>query len=466
MVRTAVAPMPPRHPAQRHSRRRGRCASSRDSVRGQALALLLPLVAALGAALLLVFDSGQAASEKQRLVDATDAAALSAAAWQARALNFESYMNRAIVANEAAIGQSVSLRSWSSYMNRVLPVASVLTSWIPGLRDATLALQRIWRGFDQALQPSLGAFEGSLSLADHELAAAQRFMHAATLEVVPATVRAVLAANDPRYRLTRGGEALLAQWALEWNSFTSSYGGAWRWRQADLVERSLDGFTMARGHTFAPPLAGQLVRLEKRGGTELLDFETWRGVDTLSIHTRTGLLIGALRERTPLAWGAAENGEFNPRQASHGGSRRTNPRATRLALASRVPSRLYRGLPSLRDLSVAQRERFEPPVLGVRAAADGDALALANSVLRIGRLVDLVGERHDAQALRGGDRFYAQSAATTRFVRIEERADGAEEGPSLFNPYWQGRLTAVSAGAYSLAAALDDAWVAPLGVLP
>lgn len=32
-------------------------------------------------------------------------------------------MNRAVIANEAAIAQSVSLRSWSAYMNRMLPGA-------------------------------------------------------------------------------------------------------------------------------------------------------------------------------------------------------------------------------------------------------------------------------------------------------------------------------------------------------
>jgi Flp pilus assembly protein TadG len=99
--------------------------AARGSSRGQAFVFLLPVLAALAAAFLLVFDSGQAVSEKQRLVNAADAAALGAATWQARALNFESYMNRAVIANEAAIAQSVSLRSWSAYMNRLLPGASM-----------------------------------------------------------------------------------------------------------------------------------------------------------------------------------------------------------------------------------------------------------------------------------------------------------------------------------------------------
>ena len=144
----------------------------RDSARGQAFVFLLPLVAVLAAALLFVFDAGQASSEKRRLVDAADAAALSAATWQARALNFESYMNRAVIANEAAIAQSVSLRSWSAYMNRMLPGAAALTRVVPLLNAATLALERVWAAFDAALQPGLATFEGMLSLVDHDLAAA------------------------------------------------------------------------------------------------------------------------------------------------------------------------------------------------------------------------------------------------------------------------------------------------------
>ena len=127
-----------------------------------------PKVAVLAAALLFVFDAGQASSEKRRLVDAADAAALSAATWQARALNFESYMNRAVIANEAAIAQSVSLRSWSAYMNRMLPGAAALTRVVPLLNAATLALERVWAAFDAALQPGLATFEGMLSLVDHD----------------------------------------------------------------------------------------------------------------------------------------------------------------------------------------------------------------------------------------------------------------------------------------------------------
>lgn len=426
----------------------------RDSARGQAMVFLLPMLAALAAAFLFVFDAGQAASEKRRLVDAADAAALSAATWQARALNFEAYMNRAVIANEAAIAQSVSLRSWSEYMDRMLPGAALLTRWVPLLNVATLALQRIWTGFNAALQPGLGTMETMLSLVDHDLGAAQRYMHAVALAAVPDAVRATLAANDPRYRLSDGGELLLARWMGEWTRFTSLYGGAFRWRQAELLRRSSDGFTGERNATLDPPLVGAVLRFEKRGGTDLLDFETWRAMDTLAMHTRSGLLFGRMREQLPLGWGGAENGRFTALRGVHGGSLRVNPRASRLATAATRPQRGYLGLPSLRDVSVAQREELDPPRIVVRAALPGEQIADSGRALGGAAAVDLAGRRF-AGARERATPAYAVAAAEVRFVRLVPRADAARELGSLYNPYWRARLAAPSTTERMLAAAAD-----------
>lgn len=422
--------------------------------RGQAQVLLLPLLAALAAAFLLVFDAGQAVSEKQRLVDATDAAALSAATWQARALNFEAYMNRAVIANEAAIAQSVSLRAWSAYMNRLLPASALVTRWVPGLNVAMLALQRLWAGFDAALQPGLAAAEGMLSLVDHDLAAAQRYVHGVALMAVPAAVRGTLAANDPRYRLSAGGELMLARWSADWLRFTSLYGGAFRWRQADILRRSGDGFTEARTATLSPPLVGSVVRLERRGGTDLLDFETWRALDTLALHTRSGLVVGRMREQLPIAWGGAENGTFTRLVGVHGGSRRVNPRSSRLALATLQPRRAYLGLPSLRDVSAAQRDSLEPPRLVVRAELAARDSVDSRVALGGAQAADLAG-RSFATGRTGQGSVWAVSAAGLRFARLVPRADGGRELGSLWNPYWHARLVAPTTAERLLAAAPD-----------
>jgi hypothetical protein len=453
-------------PAGRPSGRPRRERRRPGSPRGQALVFLLPLVATLAAALLWVLDAGQGVSEKQRLVDATDAAALSAAVWQARTLNFESYMNRSIIANEAVIAQSVSLRSWSDYMNRLLPGASVLTRWVPVLNGAVLVLQRLWAGFDRALQPGLTAAEAMVSLVDHDLAAAQRLMHAASFQAVPDVVRATLAANDPRYRLSAGGEALLARWLADWTRFSSSYGGAWRWRQADVLRRSLDGFTESRNSTFAAAPLGTWLRIEKRGGTELLDFETWRSVETLSLHTRSGFLVGRMREQVPLGWGAAYHGAPSRQAGTYGGSVRTNPRAFRLADAGVRQHRSYLGLPSLRDLSVEQRRQFEPPRLVVRAVIHGAGRRTASGITGVNRLLPAAGPGDEGVALPRARAMYAMSAAETYFLRTERRRDGAREAPSLYSPYWRPRLSLPTRAERIFAASADGVAVPLLEALP
>ena len=82
---------------------------------GAVLWLCLTLLFAGALGLHLLFAAGQAYAARERLDTAADAAAWSAALWQARVLNFQAYANRAIVAQEAAIAQSVALASWSRH---------------------------------------------------------------------------------------------------------------------------------------------------------------------------------------------------------------------------------------------------------------------------------------------------------------------------------------------------------------
>ena len=78
-----------------------RCSGMRQ--RGQALVVALAFAAALVGAMLLVINVGQLINGKHRLLVAADAAAYSAAVWQARSLNYQAYLNRAVIANDAAI---------------------------------------------------------------------------------------------------------------------------------------------------------------------------------------------------------------------------------------------------------------------------------------------------------------------------------------------------------------------------
>ncbi|MGB1239538.1 MAG: hypothetical protein ACPG4U_15065, partial [Pseudomonadales bacterium] len=83
---------------------------------GQAivLVLLLSVVGVISAIALI--STGILTSEKMQLQNAADATAYSVSVLEARDLNYGAYMNRAMVANEVAIGQMVSMYSWAKML--------------------------------------------------------------------------------------------------------------------------------------------------------------------------------------------------------------------------------------------------------------------------------------------------------------------------------------------------------------
>jgi len=93
-------------------RPRARASTSRFKQRGQALLLVTVTALAMILALLVMFNMGQVTTEKMRLQNTADAAAYSSALAQARDYNFSAYLNRGMIANDAAVAQLVGLASW------------------------------------------------------------------------------------------------------------------------------------------------------------------------------------------------------------------------------------------------------------------------------------------------------------------------------------------------------------------
>src|SRR5690606_20488002 len=146
-------------------------------------------------------NAGQLVNDKMRLTNAADAAAFSAAQWQARALNYQSYLNRAIVANEVAIAQLVSLRSWSAYVDRVTTNIDQITTFVPYLNAPMRALERGWDAVDAALTHTLPGIEWYLSQTSNAMAALQAVAHQQGTLAPAAHVDDVLRASEPRARV-------------------------------------------------------------------------------------------------------------------------------------------------------------------------------------------------------------------------------------------------------------------------
>lgn len=81
--------------------------------RGQAAVFVILFSAILIVSTFSMFKAGKLTMNKMQLQNAADAAAYSVSVVEARDLNFASYMNKAIVANEVAIGQFLGLASWA-----------------------------------------------------------------------------------------------------------------------------------------------------------------------------------------------------------------------------------------------------------------------------------------------------------------------------------------------------------------
>lgn len=137
---------------------------------GQVLVIAIGLLAVASITFFLVFNSGRAVNEKINLVNAADAAAYSGAQIAARHLNFMSYTNRAMIANEVAIGHTLSfqveadvvsdliiacledpgacgfspLMTW--LINNINTYAPALLAWIPETIDAFSSGSKVLSG--------------------------------------------------------------------------------------------------------------------------------------------------------------------------------------------------------------------------------------------------------------------------------------------------------------------------------
>ena len=413
--------------------------------RGQVLALLLMLWAVLLGGLLFVFNSGQIVAAKVRLVGAADAAAYSAALWQARALNFQAYMNRAIVANEVAIAQLVSLRSWSAYMNQALQETAALSSVAPPLAPPMQALARGWIAMNDGLQRALPPLEAAASHWNVEvLSRAEYLADTQAQALVENLAHDVAVANIPVLSTANAGRPFVAINAARWRALTESHSraGDGRARLREVVLASRDGFTRVRDWTLGVP---PLISLRKRGGTDLIGYDSWRGMDTLAL--RTPALFGA-RER-PLAWAAAENRRRpEPGRGDHGGSYRDNPRTSNNAARGLVARNGYAGLPAYRDVRI---DRATPePQLRYEIELRQPAATIATSDVVMGAPATVVpGEEPKtvSPAYHSGAT-YALSAAKVFFRRPIGRADrrlrhpaGPAHGASGRGEPWAHRLS-------------------------
>ena len=298
--------------------------------RGQAIPIGIAMMLFSIVLALTLFNTGQITSEKMRLTNTADAAAYSGMVWEARALNFQAYTNRAMVANQVSIAQIVSFVSWSKYLAISAQNLDYAVGWIPFIAPFTSAFVAIAETINgiviNVADVAIPIIDGLLEV----LKTSQTVVHYASAATTQEIVREVVKRNDPQYELTLLGNAFLASNAVGWLNLTDSYESNWALnRQADIIMASRDKFTSNRGWTIkGPPLpapsglgllniefvkAGE-ARLISQGDTSDKDNSDleweWKAKDTLSLHFtwkcfgRFGR-IKTCRQEIPLGWGEA-----------------------------------------------------------------------------------------------------------------------------------------------------------------
>ncbi|MCP3666462.1 MAG: hypothetical protein GY696_28850 [Gammaproteobacteria bacterium] len=174
--------------------------------RGQSILLIL-LVTVVGILLALsMVNIGILTGEKIELQNAADATAYSVSTIEARDLNFAAYTNRAMVANEVALGQMVGMASWAKMTNSTpaflglyfkpilaIPIIGqfiepMISGILKGIRAVTTVIDKGVAAFAKIVSKPLNYINQAYSVA-------QRGMHMGSLVFSLSTMADTISGN-------------------------------------------------------------------------------------------------------------------------------------------------------------------------------------------------------------------------------------------------------------------------------
>jgi hypothetical protein len=435
-------------------------AVSRRRQGGLALIYGLFMLATGFVMLFFLFNTGQLSSEKTRLVNTADAVAYSAGVMHARALNFDAYTNRALIANEVLVAQTVSIASWVAYaqghvddvppMNcyevvysvpfwlglaEYLPLCTAL-SWPPG----ALAVQQAKLVVDAAAPVVVVASEA----AKVNLQLAQTTMFATLLPMRTRLMREVADANYINDGVVDIDELPLTDnfTAFDGAPFISLNKGDDRGRLRDVASTAakLDAFVKQRSwssHSPWPCLLAPRGDAVRSGGTDMAGLDDWQASDQASLNVESwhvSLFSIGCKSDNNYALGS---GSQSARDLG------------------------YRGVPAFYELSSKAQaygpDNADPDQRDARlrfairlTRANGQTMTSEgrSAIKPSGKMAIYDGKQ-------AGGVMAAVATSEVYFERLQKRDDGKTELGSLFNPYWQVHLVGNSAAVVAAALALQ-----------
>jgi len=454
----------------------------RFSQRGQAVLWFLATTAACCAVFALVYNVGQVTNEKEKTINAADASALSGALVEARMLNFESYTNRAIVANEELIAQLASLDAWVRYGNRLSDGLALLTVWIPYVDEFTAefaeGMQELATGVDDVTQAGVKLDDTILI---NGLMAAQEAANLVTVLAAQDVANRVAHANqtvfgnrfDAAPELAGGAMGQVGWYARNeavWNHFTRRNQA----NAAQVVVNSRDQFTAHRGTGWLIDALNGLLKLtnvigvgvglEKTSGSTILrGYDRWEAEDSLDLWAKPW--FSKKHYIAPIGWGR-DNVALAPSQGIDWNGDHTlctanyKPRwwgGCEFAYLDSNRTSGWTGIRSALDLNAASSVDANSDAALTYVVAVQKAGSATMTTQRLGSGMNNVhvdgpqGSPDLKDNLQNGDRTTSLAAARVFFARPQwnpkdrtegnlPRPDHVREYASLYNPYWQARL--------------------------
>lgn len=310
---------------------------------GYASVLFLAIFAAIALAVFSLYDSGVVATERVRLQNTADNVAYSTATMVTRDMNVIAITNRAMVANQIAIGQVVALASWTNMIHEFtgnLETIGDWIQWIPYVGPIIEKLTEVMHKGTTVLRNAIKSGAGPFILAQDKLITIlqtlQRINHEATLASGISLYDEAIKLNDPdvqasplvnAYNFTnfiqayRGSTDYFERSQISSKSQTAQRFGEF----GNVVNDSRDQMMANRGYKVGPRIPVPVgcdgfftgrIWAEKYGGTDFTLTKknrryqwSWTSLDTFSfwLKYRRGTFCHKTRttEFSPLGWGAA-----------------------------------------------------------------------------------------------------------------------------------------------------------------
>ncbi|MFU8784708.1 hypothetical protein [Aliidiomarina sp.] len=262
--------------------------ASKQRQRGMYLLLTALLAVGILFVLMQIIALSQKVQRQTEIEQVAHYAAESMGVIAARDLNLKAILNRAMLANEMAIGQIIGLHTWYEMSRQTSTNIATVTVWIPYLNSVSAKLSQL---MNQMREPMRTGVRRAIVLQQwviHGLASAQQVFHQASWLASVATAIDIVEGTDESLEVVLMNHQTLLDLDNIWlrmQSATTSPSN--REDYVDMVADSRDPFSRKRTYRW---FSAFNVAAHKAGGSEISTLAdgriAWRSLDTSQLHLR------------------------------------------------------------------------------------------------------------------------------------------------------------------------------------